>query len=71
MILWKWACRHDEEHIIKNKGSKKTDQKQRKLNQKTNIFWLEESIEHLSVLGSILEAKMDQKASEKPSEKQA
>ena len=71
MILWKWASRVDEALIFKNQGSKKTFQKQWKLNQKTMTFWREESIENLFVLGSILDVKTHQKASEQLSEKQA
>ena len=52
-------------------GLQKTLQKQWKSNQKTITVLIEESIENLSVLGSILDVKIHQKALEKPSEKQA
>ena len=42
-----------------------------KAQSKNNYLLIEESTENLSVLVSILEVKMHQKALEKPSEKQA
>ena len=42
-----------------------------KAQSKTITFLVEESLENLSVLGSILDVQMHKKASEKPSGKQA
>ena len=52
-------------------GLQKDLPKAMKAQSKNNHFLIEESTDHLSVLGSILDVKMNQKALEKPSENQA